>query len=277
MANYGTYATLAQLKAELNIADTTDDARLLRKLETASRAIDEPEWGCGRHFYLLTATRYYTPEHSRRLLIDDLLSVTTLKTDDDGDLDYDYTWDSGDYLLEPFNEYPRTQIRVHPDGNYTFPAGRPKSVELAGECGYGDGESAAPYVASGATVTVADATTTTVSVSDQSLLEVGQTILVGSERMYVRSLTDAVGGDTALVYRRVNGSTAAAHVAAAASIYQYPLESREACLLIAARLFRRGEAPFGVVGSAEFGSARIMTRDPDVRGLLNPYRRITVG
>ena len=51
----------------------------------------------------------------------------------------------------------------------------------------------------------------------------------------------------------------------------------EACILQVARVFRRSDAPFGVVGSAEMGQQVVIGRlDPDVRMMLAPYRRITV-
>jgi len=48
-----------------------------------------------------------------------------------------------------------------------------------------------------------------------------------------------------------------------------PDEIREATLLQATRLFRRKEAPFGVVGSGDFGQAiMVKTLDPDVVDLI---------
>ncbi len=94
MPDYGTYATLTDFKAALGIgsADAADDANLLRALETASRWIDGH---CQRHFYAKTQTRYYTAKASYELMLDDdepdLLSITSLKTDEDDDYDYDYT------------------------------------------------------------------------------------------------------------------------------------------------------------------------------------------
>jgi len=54
-----------------------------------------------------------------------------------------------------------------------------------------------------------------------------------------------------------------------------PDEVREACLMIANRQWQRRAAPFGVLGANEFGAPTIITRvDPDILGLLEPYRRI---
>jgi hypothetical protein len=51
----------------------------------------------------------------------------------------------------------------------------------------------------------------------------------------------------------------------------------EACLLKAASLFKRKDAPFGVAGFGEFGAVRITRRDGDVIELLHPYVRLGVG
>lgn len=54
-----------------------------------------------------------------------------------------------------------------------------------------------------------------------------------------------------------------------------PLPIKEACLLQAARLFKRKDSIFGVVGSSELGQMMQITRlDPDVQTLTDPYRRI---
>lgn len=50
----------------------------------------------------------------------------------------------------------------------------------------------------------------------------------------------------------------------------------EACLLQAARLFKRKDAPFGVAGTPETGAMTLPRLDPDVRMLLEPYRRLEV-
>ena len=57
-----------------------------------------------------------------------------------------------------------------------------------------------------------------------------------------------------------------------------PKAVSEACIIQSTRLFRRKDAPFGVTGASDMGQASVIARlDPDVRFLLAPYRRITVG
>lgn len=55
----------------------------------------------------------------------------------------------------------------------------------------------------------------------------------------------------------------------------WPADVEEACLLKAARLFKRGEAIFGISGFSEFGTVRITRADdPDAAALLQPYVRL---
>lgn len=135
------YCTLAELKGRLGIslADTGDDGALESVVNAVSRWIDRH---CGRRFYstAVDETRYYTAIDSDWLpLPDDLLSVTSLSTDSDGDRTYETTWASTDYDLEPANAsldgLPYEAIRVAPLGRYTFPTGQ-KGVKIVGRFGF---------------------------------------------------------------------------------------------------------------------------------------------
>lgn len=53
-----------------------------------------------------------------------------------------------------------------------------------------------------------------------------------------------------------------------------PLAIQQATTILAARLFRRNKAAFGVVGSAEMGQVMVIPKlDPDVMQLIDPYRK----
>ncbi len=52
-----------------------------------------------------------------------------------------------------------------------------------------------------------------------------------------------------------------------------PDDITEACLIQAARLFKRKDSPEGVMGSSEWGVVRLSRRDPDVWNLIEPYRQ----
>ena len=141
------YASLAELKDWLmpNIGSTdgTYDDRLSLSINAASRAIERET---GRRFYTneTDETRYVTAVDATELIERDLgvdvISLTSLKTDEDGDHTYERTWTTGDYDLEPANaavdSQPYTRIAVSPSGSYAFPAGIAKGVQLVGKFGY---------------------------------------------------------------------------------------------------------------------------------------------
>src|SRR5574340_108552 len=199
-----TYATLAQLKAEISLleTDTVDDSKLIMGLDAASRAVEED---CGgRRFYTTSAdeTAYFTAVRSDRLFLEgdfekDLISITTLATDSDGDRTYEDIWAVSDYDLTPFNAgintKPYSGIQVTPSGNYYFPVGVERGVKVVGKFGY-------------------------------------------------------------------RAST--------------PIQITQATLFLASRMFRRKDAPLGVVGSPDFGMIRVSRFDPDYEKLIWPFKAL---
>lgn len=134
------YCTLAEVKAALRITDSTDNTLLENCVEAASRRIDGY---CGRYFYQQSATvKYFATNELQVFLRDDLVSVTTLKTDNAGDNSFSTTWTANtDYALEPYNN-DLTNIpyfRITAVGGKTFPIfvvpSKP-GVEINGVFGY---------------------------------------------------------------------------------------------------------------------------------------------
>ena len=123
------YATLADVKAALRVTDNFDDSLLELSIEAASRQIDG---FCERVFTQSTATRIYRPTDAFTVDIDDLQTLTTLKTDSNGDGTFDVTWAGTDYQLNPLNgisggiRSPYTQIKAV--GQYLFPIYEPRNV-----------------------------------------------------------------------------------------------------------------------------------------------------
>jgi len=124
------YATLAEFKAAVGITDSTDDGALQSVLDATDTLID---LYCDRKtgFGTASETRFYTAEDYQYVLTDDLVSVTTLQTDDDANGTYETTWTSGtDYVLAPRNAaldgFPYTEI----DTSVTWPRNFPKDVYL---------------------------------------------------------------------------------------------------------------------------------------------------
>ena len=121
MAVTNGYCTLADVKSALRITDAVDDSLIELSIEAASREIDGY---CQRAFYPTTATRVFESTSAFITETDDIVSVTTLKTSDDG-ATYGTTWAVTDFQLEPLNgvsaglAQPYTRVRAI--GNYLFP------------------------------------------------------------------------------------------------------------------------------------------------------------
>ncbi len=122
MAITNGYATLNEVKGALRITDTIDDTLLETAIEAASREIDGYT---ERVFYNAgTAIRVFLPEDAFLTEIDDLITLTTLKTSSDSNT-FDITWSATDFQLEPLNGQvgglvtPATRIRAV--GDYLFP------------------------------------------------------------------------------------------------------------------------------------------------------------
>lgn len=140
MAVTNGYASLSEVKAALRIPadDTIDDAVIELAIEAASREIDQ---ACERIFYQASGTRYFVPRDSYVCEIDDLSTITTLKTSSGADGDFDITWAANDYQLEPLNGIvggivsPTTQIRAIDDYLFTIDGGE-ATVEVTGTWGW---------------------------------------------------------------------------------------------------------------------------------------------
>lgn len=120
--------------------DTKDDAALEAVIEAVSREIDHICW---QRFFTTAEneTRYYTAEHRYYLYpTHRIVSINTLKTDDDGDRTYENTWTVTDYDTMPFNATldgePFKYIETTPNGDYSFPVGVSKGVEISGKFGW---------------------------------------------------------------------------------------------------------------------------------------------
>lgn len=139
MAVTNGYCTLEQLKASLRITDDVDDSLLELAIESASREIDQ---ACERVFYQVDgATRVYAARDSFVTEIDDLRSLTSLKTAQDSDGVFDTTFETTDYQLEPLNgiaggiPHPFTSIRAV--GDYLFPVDNGEAlVQVVGDFGW---------------------------------------------------------------------------------------------------------------------------------------------
>lgn len=263
------YATRDAVKARAGLDDTSDDATLDGILRDVSREI---ELWTGRQFWAVTQTRLFTARHPCALLLGaaDLLAVTSLKTDDDGDRVYETTWAATDYDLEPYDAplrsppVPYWEIRVAPNGRYSFPCVA-RGVEIVGRWGFMD-------VLDTSTATLAedlDASETGVDVTSGAVFTPGQVIEIDGERMEI----SAISTNTLTVERGINGTTAAAHTSGAAiRVAAFPGVA-EAAIQQVSLLFRGVHAPLGVQGAPEYGQTiRGTGLHPFVKAKLQRFR-----
>ena len=281
------YCGLSTFKSAgvVNITGTGNDTRLREYLEVASRHCDDY---CLRRFYAQIATRYFSGNGKIRMKLPaDLVAVTSLKEDQGGDAVYETTWAVTDYELGPWEGQfpanpatatvdmaaPYTEIAVNDRSTGTmsdFTVGQ-KRFELIGKWGYC--ESLA--VSASVTAEVLDASETGVDVTAGTDFEVGQTIIVESEAMYVTGIAT----NTLTVQRGVNGTTAATHTTAAAiSVVQYPSWLRQAVEIEAARLWKLKDSGFASSVGTVDGSFQTFSGNmhPTARRLLDPYRLVGV-
>ena len=176
--------------------DTSRDTTIENIIEAVSREVDN--W-CGRVFYSTTddETRVFTAQTHRAVYPwDDILSITTLKTDSDDDGIFEQTWAASDYVIHPVGRTPGTWIETSGRGAMLrFPPYR-NAVQITGKFGY-------------------------------------------------------------------------------CQLADVPKPIQEACYIQSHRIFKRIEAPFGVIGGNDFGTPVIITKfDGDVQKLIDPYVKL---
>lgn len=269
------YVRLADLRAEVQGqgANRTNDDALMRAAERASRLIDDE---AQRHFYYADAqTRYYPaiarPEHvsSRELwLPDDLLAVTTLKVDREGDGTYGLTLAAGtDYQLYPPNAAPYLRVDLVSGGQLGAWPVAARGVQIVGRFGYSADLAAAGTLAA----LIADGTTTTITLTAGHDVSPGDTLVIEAEQLDVRALSAA---NEATVTRGVNGSTAAAHSnGVAVSRRRFPPAIEFACAAQASRMFRSVQTGYAErVASPDTGGYAFSGLYPQIRDAIAPYR-----
>jgi len=136
------YVSRAEFKDRVGIDDEGRDYAIDRVLDGASRWVENV---LGRRFYTTDSdeTRYYTASECFWQLRpdDDILSVTSLQTDANGDTIFDTTWATPtDYYLGPVNSLvngkPYTEInKTWWTGRFSFPA-YDNAVKVIGKFGY---------------------------------------------------------------------------------------------------------------------------------------------
>lgn len=274
------YAQLAAIKADRRIQSTNEDAALLRHSGAVARAIDDIT---NRHFFSQIATQYYDGNGKSQLwLRDDLLSVTTLAVDNDGDGVYETVLvQDTDFWLWPDNSNPKLRIDLIPNSNKlsVFRAAR-KSVKVIGMFGFSNDTelTGATLSDDGGGIDLTE-TVVTLAAGGGLLVSAGETLVVESEQMYASSIS----GDNVTFVRAINGTTAATH-ANGLAVYRrrYPEPIERAASLQVTRMLREQQVgavnegppvnPPGGVGGFQYSALYPMIRD-----LIQPYVRYAIG
>jgi hypothetical protein len=108
------YTSVEEVKDRLGISDTASDFQLQTAVQAAARAV---EGFCGRYFFQLAETRTYVPYNIWEQPIDDLVSVTALNVDYDGDGIFETAWvQNVDYELAygPYEFNPNVTGETRP-------------------------------------------------------------------------------------------------------------------------------------------------------------------
>ena len=253
------YANLAFYKrlAGISFDDVADDSLFLELLEGASRRIDRET---GRHFYAIERKekQWRVPVTGYALHTDDLVSVASITIDD-------VTLAAADYELLPLNDSPKTRVRKL-NSKFTYR----ELVKVTAKWGYAEETEDSGTTLNGALNTTA----TSVVLNDASKVEIGQTLRVDSEQLYVSAISTA----TLTVTRGVNDSTAATHSnSAAVSIYRYPRPIEEAVARQAYRLHRGRDAAWsgdGAVGGDQQMQLGKGDMHWEIARALRPFKRI---
>lgn len=279
-----TYVTLDSLKGSgaLSISTSTAaDGRMLAVLEDISRQVDRQ---CMRHFYFLEEVRTFNGSGVTELAVDDLIAIpgSGLKEDTNADGTFETVWASADFLLWPYNaaptsawgmSYSRIIVNLNSNGTQDHFIRGTQNYQITGTWGYRRELKATGFTGSMATI----GTTQLIAPSGSGTLEVGHTIVIGTEQVYITSVVTA--GSVWNVMRAVNGATTGSGTNLAISLVLYPGPVVEAVMIQASRLWRRRDSGFASqVGMPETGQMMVWRGglDPDARELLNGYRKMVV-
>lgn len=251
MAGYS-YSTTTELLTRLSASQQSLPVpRLLAVLEAASEAVDS---AAGRTFRPWDGTVYVDVEsdYPARLPVPDTVQLTGVVYDVGGNT-FESELAASQYVLGrylPLAVSPFTYVLFN--FGSTFLTGN--RFRLTGAFGW-----PARLTAAGVTLTGDIDTDDSPSFSTPSAVPPGTMLLIDSERIFVRGSTNPVEVD-----RGVDGTTAAAHLAASATIqkYVYPPSVVEATLQAAALRLAPGRVSAGLLSSESFGDLSFSYRDP---------------
>lgn len=263
------YTTMDIVKqaTKIETANANDDELLEWIIEQASGVVVQRT---GRYFvpFVQTIKVPYTHQYNTRLLRvpGDLLAISSLTNGDGSALS---SWTIlGWHQLE--NEYPGAWIETDEGDEWSF-TDRASRAVIAGTWGYHDAYNEAWDAVTTLSGDVADdAATTSVSVSDASDLEVGDTIRINAEQMFIESIS----GTTLTVQRGINSTTRAAHTTSDDIERWLMVEQIEwATTELAGWLYKNRDRVNEYIQFANGGGVRIGDINPAILETIDAYKR----
>jgi len=132
------YCTLDEVKTNLGDMATEDyNDRIVADIEAVSVEIDNY---CNRQFGSTTEARYFDGcggGDDDPFMVGDLISVSALELDLDGDGTFETEMASTDYMLFPYNGSPKWRVMLSEQSSYSsFARGVRKGVKVTGTWGY---------------------------------------------------------------------------------------------------------------------------------------------
>jgi hypothetical protein len=272
----GRFTTLTAVRRELGIADatTTDDDLLANLIQRASddiHALTQRTFVPYRYSYeagIDERTDAYTLDVRADIL--GLVSVTNADST---------SVSSSDYDVLPRNVYPRWRVRLRQSASILWQYDEWHDVvTLAGFFGFHEDYPRAWKSTDTLQLAIADATTTTVKVSNAALFEVGDYIRIGTttdyEIMRVTARTTASTPDELTVERGDMGTTAASSYSLSTAVYVY--QQAPAIKLAATRaavwLYKNRNAQRAVYETMS-GQIQIATELKDEYSRIKRYER----
>lgn len=183
-SEYGNwYCTRESVKRALSVTGSARNAQVDDAIEAGAREIEQIT---NRRFIPKTEKKLLTwpQRHPRRWFVlhlpEDLVTVTEVTKDDDTAT----VIPLADVLLEPNDigpPYSRLEIDLSSSSFFSYNLTHQQAIRVTGEWGYTD-----KSVAAGTVAEAVDSSETEVDTSDGSLWGVGSTLLLDSEKLFVR-------------------------------------------------------------------------------------------
>lgn len=248
------------------VLGTPEATELEKVIEESSREADHET---GTTFYAESAVHLFDGAscHGPYLDIPDLISISELAFDRDGDGVFETVIDSADYYTVrpnhrfPYEALPKRRIVLDLTGAFLAFPHTSKSIRVTGVWGYSFDY--VPVATLGAAI--ANGVVTAVTPSSVSGFSVGQTLVIDAEQLYVSAVATGL-----TVKRGANGTTAAAHSnGAVINLVTYPSGIVEAVSIETVRRWKRHEEGF----ISREPPSKFQGMDADAKNALAAYVR----